>query len=236
MDIQPAVTDPYRFEWISFDCYGTLIDWETGISSAVEQVLHSRGIVKGRSEILALFAEVEPRVQDSHPYLEYRIVLRDVMAMIGTELDIVLTDSELCCLADTLPYWPVFPEVVGSLNALRVRHELAVISNVDDDLFSRTADALNVEFSCVVTSQQVQSYKPNLRSFEVASERMAVGKGGWIHVAESLYHDIGPANRLGINSVWVNRADRGGATRPTDAVPDLVVADLATLVQVMTAE
>ena len=233
MQSQHPITDPDHFRWISFDCYGTLIDWETGISSAVGDALRSHGIVKTRSEILALFADVEPRVQDSRTYLEYRRVLWDVMAIIGTDLGIALTDSELGCLADTLPAWPIFPEVVVALNALGVRHELAVISNVDDDLFSRTADALNVEFGCVVTSQQVQSYKPNPRNFEVASERMAVEKGMWIHVAESLYHDIGPANRLGITSVWVNRTDRGGATRSTEAVPDLVVPDLASLVQMM---
>ena len=233
MQSQHPITDPDHFRWISFDCYGTLIDWETGISSAVGEILRPHGIVKTRSEILELFADVEPRVQDSHTYLEYRRVLRDVMAIIGRELGIVLTDSELGCLADTLPEWPVFPEVVSALKALGVQHDLAVISNVDDDLFSGTADALNVEFSCVVTSQEVQSYKPNPRNFELALERMAVERGRWIHVAESLFHDIGPANRLGIASVWVNRTDRGGATRPTDAVPDLVVPDLASLVQMM---
>ena len=229
------MTDPYRFEWMSFDCYGTLIDWETGISSAIDEVLRSHGIARSASEILALFADIEPRVQGSQAYLEYRVVLRGVMEIVGTELGITLTESELCCLADTLPHWPVFPEVVDALNVLSVRHKLAVISNVDDDLFSRTADTLNVEFSCVVTSQQVRSYKPSPRNFEAASELMKVERGRWIHVAESLYHDIGPANRLGITSVWVNRTDRGGATRPTDAVPDLVVPELATLVQMMTA-
>ena len=236
MQSQHPINDPDHFQWISFDCYGTLVDWETGISSAVGEVLRPHGIVKTRSEILALFADVEPTVQESHDYLEYRRVLREVMAIIGMELGIVFTGSELGCLADTLPVWPVFPEAVGALNALSDRHKLAVISNVDDDLFSKTADALNAEFSCVVTSQQVQSYKPNPRNFEVASERMKVERGRWVHVAESLYHDIGPANRLGITSVWVNRPDRGGATRPTDSVPDLVVPDLATLAQMMTAE
>ena len=233
MDSQPPRIDPDHFRWISFDCYGTLIDWETGISSAIGQVLQSHGIVKSRPEILALFADVEPRVQDSQTYLEYRRVLRDVMSNIGTELGISLTESDQGCLADTLPDWPVFPEVVGALNVLRERYSLAVISNVDDDLFSRTADGLNVDFDSVVTSQQVQSYKPNPRNFEVASERMAVARGRWIHVAESLYHDIGPANRLGITSVWVDRPDRGGATRPSDALPDLIVPDVASLVQMM---
>jgi 2-haloacid dehalogenase len=100
---------------------------------------------------------------------------------------------------------------------------------VDDDLFAGTAEALGVEFDVVVTAQQVRSYKPTLRNFEAARARMGVGRDGWLHVAESLYHDIGPANRLGIKSVWVDRPARGGGTRVTDAVPDIVVPDLAAL-------
>ena len=222
-----------RFEWASFDCYGTLVDWETGISTAVAEVLGAHGIRKSRAEVLALFADAEPRVQDSRDYLEYRTVLRRVMAAIGADLGIQCTGSELSCMADTLPEWPVFPDVVDALNTLQTRCRLAVISNVDDDLFAGTADALGVEFDVVVTAQQVRSYKPSLRNFDAARARMAVERDSWLHVAESLYHDIGPANRLGIKSVWVNRADRGGGTRIIDAVPDLVVPDLAALAEMM---
>ncbi len=222
-----------RFEWVSFDCYGTLVDWETGISTAVGQVLESHGVRKSRAEVLALFADAEPRVQGSGDFLEYRTVLRRVMAVIGAGLGIQFTESELDCLADTLPGWPVFPEVVEALNALKTHGRLAVISNVDDDLFAGTARALGINFDIVVTAQQVRSYKPNLRNFHAAQSRMAVDTGRWLHVAESLYHDIGPANRLSIKSVWVDRADRGGGTRTTDAVPDLVVPDLATLARMM---
>ena len=233
-DQEGVLLDVDRFEWISFDCYGTLIDWETGISTAVGEVLESRGIVESRAEVLALFADAEPRVQDSEDYLEYRIVLRRVMETIGTELGFRCTGSERSCLADTLPGWPVFPEVPDALTALKSRFRLAVISNVDDDLFAGTAEALGVDFDVVVTAQQVRSYKPNPRNFNVAADRMAVEKERWLHVAESLYHDIGPANRLGIACVWVNRADRGGATLATDAVPDLVVPDLAALARTVT--
>ena len=222
-----------RFEWISFDCYGTLVDWETGISTAVAEVLESHGVRKSRDEVLALFADVEPRVQDSQDYLEYHTVLRRVMAMIGDELGIRCTESELDCLADTLPDWPVFPDVADTLKALQTRCRLAVISNVDDDLFAGTARALGVDFDAVVTAQQVRSYKPDLRNFNAASERMSVERDRWLHVAESLYHDIGPANRLGIKSVWVDRANRGGGTRRADAVPDLVVPNLAALARMV---
>ncbi len=219
-----------RFEWISFDCYGTLVDWETGISTAVAEVLESHGIRKSGAEILALFADLEPKVQGSQAFLEYRRVLRDVMALIGTELGFRCTEAELACLGQTLPDWPVFPEVAGTLNELKTRYKLAVISNVDDGLFAGTAAGLGVDFDVVVTAEQVRSYKPDLRNFRVASSRMGVEKEKWLHVAESLYHDIKPANQLGIKCVWVNRADRGGGTRRTDAVPDLVVPDLTALV------
>lgn len=218
-----------RFEWLSFDCYGTLVDWEAGISTAVGEVLESHGIRRSRADILALYAKMEPRVQTSQTYLEYRHVLNRVMAMVGIELGFECTESDLDCLVDSLPDWPIFPDVKGALDTLKRRYKLAVISNVDDDLFARTAQALDVEFDAVITAEQARSYKPNLHNFNVAAARMAVEKEAWLHVAESLYHDIGPANQLGITCVWVNRASRGGATRRTDAVPDLVVPDLATL-------
>ena len=222
-----------RIEWVSFDCYGTLVDWETGISAAVGEVLESHGVRKSRAEVLALFADVEPTVQDSDDFLEYRAVLRRVIAAIGDELGIHCSEAELDCLADSLPGWPVFPEVVDALNALKTRCRLAIISNVDDDLFAGTAEVLGVDFDVVVTAQQVRSYKPTLRNFEAASERMGVDGDRWLHVAESLYHDIGPANRLGIRSVWVDRPGRGGGTRHTDAIPDIVVPDLAALARMM---
>ncbi|MYI56559.1 MAG: haloacid dehalogenase type II [Acidimicrobiia bacterium] len=218
-----------RFEWLSFDCYGTLVDWETGISTAVGEVLTSHGVHRSRQEILALFAEIEPEVQDSQHYLEYRRVLQRVMERIGTGLGIRLDESDLACLADSLPAWPVFPDVAGALNTLKGHYKLAVISNVDDDLFAGTAQALGIGFDAVVTAEQARSYKPNLHNFHLASVRMAVSRTAWLHAAESLYHDIGPANRLGVKSVWVNRPGRGGATRATSAVPDLVVPDLTTL-------
>ena len=223
------------FEWVSFDCYGTLVDWETGISSAVADVLKPHGVRKSRAEVLELFSDVEPRVQSSQDYLEYRLILRRVMQAIGIELGVRLTEVDLGCLGDTLPDWPVFPDVVDALNALKARYKLAVISNVDDDLFARTAQGLNIGFDAVVTSEQVRSYKPSLRNFNAAAARMAVEKERWLHVAESLYHDVAPANRLGIKSVWVNRADRGGGTRHIDAAPDLVVPDLGELARTMWA-
>ena len=218
-----------RYEWLSFDCYGTLVDWETGISTAVAAALTPHGVSRTPAEILALFSDTEPQAQTAHGYREYRPVLRDVMALIGVELGIGFSESELGSLADSLPNWPVFPDAADALNALQSRYKLAIISNVDDDLFAGSARALGIDFDTVITSQQVGAYKPDLRGFNVARERMGCDKERWLHVGESLYHDIGPANRMGIASVWVNRPDRGGGTRHTDATPDLVVSDLAEL-------
>ena len=217
------VLDFDRIEWLSFD---------SGICAAVDRVLRSHGVRRSRKEILALFSDIEPRVQNAEAYLTYRVVLWQVMAEIGNALGIRCSESELDCLADSLGEWPVFPEVRKALQALNTRYKLAVISNVDDELFAGTAEALNVDFDAVVTAEQARSYKPNRRNFDLASARMGVEKDAWLHVAESLFHDIGPANRLGISSVWVNREGRGGGTRRTDAVPDLVVSDLAELVKI----
>lgn len=155
------------------------------------------------------------------------------MESIATELNLAFSDDELDSLAESLPNWPIFPDVIEALQTLKKRYKLAIISNVDDDLFASTAKALNVDFDLVVTAQQAQSYKPDLHNFNVALPRMKVGKQNWLHVAESLYHDISPANQLGIKSVWVNRPNRGGGTRPTDAVPDAVVPDLAALTEIL---
>ena len=222
-----------HYEWLSFDCYGTLVDWETGISRAVAAALEPHGVSKTPAEILALFSNAEPRAQTAHGYQEYRAALREVMALIGAELGIGFSESEQGCLADSLPRWPVFPDATDALNILKSRYRLAIISNVDDDLFAGSARALGIEFDAVITSQQVRAYKPDLRGFNIALERMGCDKDRWLHIGESLYHDIGPANRMGIASVWVNRPDRGGGTRPTDAVPDLEVSDLAELAGIM---
>ena len=218
-----------RCQWMSFDCYGTIVDWETGISDAVSGLCARRGLGKTREEILALFADSEPKVQTSGEFLDYRRVLRDVLAIMAQQLGITLSGSEAGALSDSLPRWPVFPDAVAALRTLQTSYKLAIISNVDDDLFQQTQDVLGISFDAVVTSLQARSYKPGLGNFQLAQERMGVESANWLHVGESLYHDIGPANLLGLDSVWVNRPDRGGGTRPTDAVPSLVVPSLAEL-------
>lgn len=222
-----------QFEWISFDCYGTLVDWETGICDAVAGVFARHGIRKTKAEILAMFSDAEPKVQSSGEFLEYRRVLRDVLEIMAWEASIRLPRSEAGSLPDSLPRWPVFPDAASALTKMQRRYKLAVISNVDDDLFAGTAKVLGIDFDAVITSQQARSYKLDLRNFHLAQERLATGKEKWLHVGESLFHDIGPANRMGIHSVWVNRPDRGGGSRRTDAVPSLEVPNLTELARLM---
>jgi len=223
------VLDFTKYEWLSFDCYGTLVDWETGISRAVDEVLKARGVSRTQAEILAMFSEAEPRAQTSGEFQDYCQVLRSVMEVMASDAGIELSGNEPDCLSGSLPRWPIFAEAPRALKELQSRFKLAVISNVDDHLFGQSEEALGVKFDAVITSQQAGSYKPNLRNFEAAKERMNVEKGRWLHIGESLYHDIGPASLFGIDSVWVKRPDRGGGTRPTDAEPSLTVPDLAAL-------
>ena len=180
-----------RYEWLSFDCYGTLVDWETGITDAAAAVFARHGVRRNREEILALFADAEPKVQTSGEFLDYRRVLRDVMQIMAWEVSIRLRPEEAGALPDSLPQWPIFPDAPDALRKLQTRYRLAIISNVDDDLFKQSEEALGVKFDAVVTSQQARNYKPNLRSFELAQESMGIERHRWLHVGESLYHDIG---------------------------------------------
>ena len=230
------VLDFSKYEWISFDCYGTLVDWETGISDAVTGIFARHGVRRTRNEILAMFSGAEPRVQSSGEFLEYRRVLRDVMEIMAWEASVRLPQAEAVYLPDSLPGWPVFPDATQALQDMQSRYKLAIISNVDDDLFAETAANMVISFDAVISSEQAGSYKPNPRNFHLARERMGVENSNWLHVAESLYHDIGPANLLGIDSVWVNRPDRGGGSRRTDAVPSLEVPDIAALARMMFPE
>ena len=224
-----------QFQWLSFDCYGTLIDWETGISTAVAHALQAHDRHLSKQEILALFASVEPDVQQGVEFLNYQAVLRQVMELMGTRLEVQFSESETNCLVDTIGGWPVFPDTIEALCLMKSCYKLAIITNVDDDLFEPASRSLGVELDALVTSQQCGSYKPNLNNFHIAVDRMGVEKQAWLHIAESLYHDIGPANGLGVTSVWVNRghANLEGATRRSDARPDLEVHSLDELVRMM---
>ena len=222
--------DLSRFEYLSFDCYGTLIDWESGILRYLRPLLRSKSRDVSDEQILNLYSESEPRQQDL-AYRSYREVLSSVVGDFGREFHIDFTGSEASGLADLIRGWEPFPDTVPALKRLKSKYKLAVLSNIDDDLFAFTAPKLGVELDCVVTAQQVQSYKPSLRNFEILLDRPQIDKGRLLHVAESLYHDVIPAQVLGIATVWVNRRQGrpAAATRLVAAHPDLEVPTVAAL-------
>lgn len=219
-----------RFEYLSFDCYGTLIDWESGILGYLQPLLRSKGCLVSDEQILNLYSEFEPRQQEA-PYRSYREVLNSVVLDFSREFHIQVSEEEADGLANSIREWEPFPDTVPALVRLKSRYKLAVLSNIDDDLLALTAPNLRVELDCVVTAQQAQSYKPSLRNFEMLLDRLGVERGRLLHVAESLYHDVVPARRLGIAAVWVNRrrGKAAAATRLVSAHPDLEVPTVGAL-------
>jgi 2-haloacid dehalogenase len=224
-----------RFTHLSFDCYGTLIDWETGILTAVMPVLCSHAVEAGEAEVLRLYAQLEAR-QESGPYRSYRDVLRTVMSELGTAFGLTLSEAELEVLPESLSGWPPFPDTTDALQRLAARFKLAILSNVDDTLFAGTNRRLGVAFDAVVTAEQVGSYKPSLANFQALLARLDAAPDQVLHVAQSLYHDHVPAKALGFRTVWVNRPSRlpgTGLSLCTRAAPDLDVPDLATLAAIL---
>src|SRR5512147_1427849 len=218
-----------RLSWLTFDCYGTLIDWDSGILSTLRPILAAHGRKLSDGGILELFAAIE-RVEEAGEYRTYRQILEAVLTKMAARLAFSISGAELRSLPESLGEWTPFPDTVAALRKLKKRYKLAVISNTDDDLFARTAAHLEVPFDAVITAQQAGSYKPSLNNFRLALERLGAGREQVLHVAQSLYHDIAPANELGIASVWVNRHGRPGASGAAQgAKPDLIVPDMATL-------
>jgi 2-haloacid dehalogenase len=219
-----------RFTWLTFDCYGTLIDWDSGILSALRPILAAHGRNLSDAGILELFAAIE-RVEEGGEYRTYRQILETVITKMAARLSFPIMTQDVRSLPDSLGDWPPFPDTVEALRKLKIRYKLAVISNTDDDLFARTATHLQVPFDAVITAQQARSYKPSLNNFRLALQRLGAEREQVLHVAQSLHHDIEPANELGWKCVWVNRRGRPGASGgPAGrAKPDLVVPDMATL-------
>jgi 2-haloacid dehalogenase len=233
-DEPAAALDLDRFEALSFDCYGTLIDWETGILAALRPVLESHGAgVKEDDALLEAFGRHETAIE-SGGYLPYREVLDGVLRRLGDELGFSPTDEEASAFAASVGDWPPFADSPAALRALGERFGLAVITNCDDDLFARSAERLGVEFDWVVTAERARAYKPSHRNFELAFETIGLPTERILHVAQSLFHDHVPAKQLGLATVWVDRRQGragAGATPPAAAEPDLRVPDMATLAE-----
>lgn len=240
--------DFQQFEVLSFDCYGTLIDWESGILNALKGILLSHNldidensILVGQNldlsddKLLEMFAQ-EESVHQANCYSKYREILRKVTQSLGQRLNFEPIESELNALAESIQNWELFPDTVEALHALKKRYKLTIISNIDDDLFAYTAKKIKVDFDWIITAEEVQSYKPSLQNFEFAIQRMGIVPDKLLHVAQSIYHDIVPAKSMGLAAVWVNRRqgkEGFGATVAASGTPDLEVPDLKTLVSIM---
>ena len=223
--------DLNRFEILTFDCYGTLIDWESGILAALHRILAAHGKKIDDATLLKLYGDFEQR-SEAGPFRSYRVVLESVVRRFGAELGFTPTAEQARSLPDSLPTWKPWPDTVAALRQLKTRFRLAILSNVDDDLFAATRPQLGVDFDEVITAQQAQAYKPSLKVFELALARIKAPAHRVLHVGQSIYHDVIPAQALGLATVWVNRPSARpgvGAVKSAEAKPDLTVTSLAEL-------
>jgi 2-haloalkanoic acid dehalogenase type II len=229
-----ALTD---FEALSFDCYGTLIDWETGLLEALEPLLARAGVRPPTDEVLEAYGAAEFEAEQAHPADPYPQILSRVWRALASEWGIADDADERERFAQSVGEWPAFPDTVEALKRLKARYELVILSNVDRASFARTNRRLGVEFDRIITAQDVGSYKPTPRNFETlvaAIEEMGLGCGKLLHVAQSLFHDHVPAQAIGLRTAWIDRREGmagGGATRhPAHQVsPDFTFPTLAAL-------
>jgi 2-haloalkanoic acid dehalogenase type II len=201
-----------NFETLSFDCYGTLIDWETGIRTALTGWAARNGV--SLDEAISRFGAIESKVQKDEPGRLYPEVLAEVLRRMGNT-----TDEEAERLGASVGVWPPFSDSVAVLQKLKQRYQLAILSNVDRASFARSNALLGVEFDLIVTAEDVGSYKPDRRNFEALFERLNLtDRSKLLHVAQSQYHDHEPALALGLRTVWINRPSGGATPLPATSV------------------
>jgi 2-haloacid dehalogenase len=220
-------------EVLTFDCYGTLIDWEAGIAAGLGAIVAGHGGDVPDEDLLAAYGRHEAEIE-AGPYLRYRDVLGLACRGVCADLGVQPSDDDVAAFAASVGEWPAFPDSTTALAALADRFRLAVITNCDDDLFAASNRRLEVTFDWIVTAQQAGSYKPSHRNFELAFERIGRPRDRILHVAQSLFHDHVPARELGLRSVWINRrGDREGtgATPPANASPDATFRDMASFAE-----
>jgi 2-haloacid dehalogenase len=225
----PNTIDFSGVDALTFDCYGTLIDWEAGLGAAFREVLEAHGIEHDDEDVLVRFARYEAAAE-AGPYSRYRDVLTAGLLGVAGELGSKPTSDEIERFSRSVEDWPAFPDSTDALRRLKRRFRLGVLTNCDDDLFAASNRRLAVDFDWVVTAQQVGSYKPNERNFAVMLDRLGLPQDRIVHVAQSLFHDHAPAKRLGFTTVWIDRRhDRPGrgATPPAEARPDATFPDMA---------
>ena len=212
-----------QFKALSFDCYGTLIDWETGLANALQPLRAAAGA--SHDELLEAYGNAEHEVEEAYPGMRYSELLELVHARLVERFGLPADAEAARCFGQSVGDWPAFPDTREALQYLKRHFKLIILSNVDRASFARSNERLGVEFDRIFTAEEIGSYKPDLRNFEFLLSRIGddgLGKGDLLHVAQSLFHDHVPANRLGIASAWIDRRHNksgGGATRIPDPKP-----------------
>ena len=216
---------PKDVRFVTFDCYGTLIDWELGAYEAFQKEADRDGFTVDRDKLIPLFLEIQKEIQGGS-YELYAEVLRRTAVRAARELGWDLEPSRAGFLPSSIPYWPPFRETNAQLERFAKKFQIGILSNVDDKLLGATRRHFRVDFDLVVTAQQVRSYKPDPAHFKEAARRME-GKRGWVHIAQSYYHDIEPCLKMRVPVIWVNRKGEQleqGQKRPTEEVKNLLQA------------
>jgi 2-haloacid dehalogenase len=204
--------------WATFDCYGTLVDWNAGIRAGIERVFGAAH----EDELLERYHELEPEIQSSLPGASYREVLTIALERLAEEKGLTLPEGEGSALARSLPGWPVFDDARPALEEARERGwRLAILSNTDRDLLDASMDAIGVPFDLSVVAGEIGSYKPAVRHWEVFEERTGADRAVHVHVAQSLFHDVAPSADLGISCIWINRLGEPADARPAVTLPSL---------------
>jgi 2-haloacid dehalogenase len=204
--------------WATFDCYGTLVDWNAGIGGELERLFG----VEHAERLLERYHELEPEIQAANPGHSYREVLTIALERLTEEEGLSLPEGETSALARSLPSWPVFEDVAPALTEARSRGwRLAILSNTDRDLLDASMEAIGVPFDAAIVAGEIGSYKPARRHWDVFQDATGADPARHVHVAQSLYHDIAPAMDLGLRCVWVNRLGERGDDRPERTLHEL---------------
>lgn len=219
-----------QFQILTFDCYGTLIDWRNGILNVLRPLLIEHGVAVGDDQILETYSKLEAEIQ-AGPYKSYASVLRRITALLGDQFGFSPSATELDCLVQSFGDWLPFDDTVAALKALKTKFQLGIISNTDDDLFALTNQKLEIEFDHIITAAQAGAYKPDPGVFRFAFEKIGVAQDKILHVAQSLFHDHVPGKALGLSTVWINRSPMIPGRSTKTVQPDAEFPDLASLVK-----
>jgi 2-haloacid dehalogenase len=204
--------------WATFDCYGTLIDWDGGIRRELARLFGDHEAPR----LLARYHALEPLVQREDPTRSYRAVLTETLTRLAGDEGFDLQEGERDALSRSLPEWEPFPEVPTALADARERGwSLAILSNTDRDFIEASLDRIRTPFELALVASEIGSYKPGHRHWEEFFARTGADRAAHVHVAASLFHDIAPARELGLRAVWINRLDERPDPAPTRELPDL---------------